>query len=356
MTKKILFVVGPALGHVARSLVVAEALASQLPLNIAFAVVRQGHGIKIISGSFSFYELPDMDRDCIKYADALETLLDQLSPDLVCLDLTPYPWLLQVRFPNILQVYLTNFFLTQNFRYTTHQELVFEKTALRVNVTRTSRGLAPIRNIKQMYDRDAVILCDPSSFMDSHIKLPPNYHVTGPCIWEPDVPLPAELAELNEVLFISFGSTGVKPLPHPFVEEIAKALSIQDVVWLGNKGVHEKNHTGLTKHHFYSWLPTSRVLPRSKFVITQGGAGSTYQALANGKPVGIWSSHQNQKMLGTIAQDFGCGVLLDSVTGMSQLVANDHLSMLSKSKELAQCLSKINGPMNAANVIARMLK
>jgi len=167
--------------------------------------------------------------------------------------------------------------------------------------------------------------------------------------------LPDELAKLKEFLFISFGSTGVKPLSHRFVEKIATALNIQDIVWLGNKHLHRMTCSVQLKHRYYSWLPTSRVLTNSKFVITQGGAGSTYQALAHGKPVGIWSSQRNQKILGSIVQDFGCGTLLDEVTGVNHLIKNDFLSMQTCSREVARNMSKVSGPINAATIIMQML-
>jgi UDP:flavonoid glycosyltransferase YjiC (YdhE family) len=356
MAKRILFVVGPALGHVVRSLVIANALISMGPYEISFTGVRRGHGQKILSGLYPFYELPETDRDCIKFADALEILFSNTSPDLICLDLTPNPWLLQVRFPDILQVYLSNFFLTQICSYKTHQEMSFKHSEQRVNEIRNSRGLEPILNIKQMYNKDKVILCDPTDLITSQESIPSNFHIVGQCIWEPNMKLPEELNNLKDVLLISFGSTGEKPIPYLIVENIAAELNTRNIIWVGNKRLHEKASTGTFKHRHYTWLPTSLVLARSKFVITQGGTGSTYQAMTHGKPIGVWPSYQNQKILGTIIQEIGCGKLLSDTSETTQSLEDDFYSMQSCSRDIAKRLSKINGPMNAAKLIMQMLR
>ena len=75
--------------------------------------------------------------------------------------------------------------------------------------------------------------------------------------------------------------------------------------------ISKNDSLGRIQHLVYSWLPASRVLSKSKFVITQGGAGSSYQAMALGIPIGVWPTHRNHELLGLILQDYGCGMLMD---------------------------------------------
>lgn len=355
MEKTILFVVGPALGHVGRSLSIATALFSIGQFNVLFAGVKQGYGEDIISRVFPFHTLSNEDDGGVCFADELELLVNSAHPDLICLDLTPIPWLTQFRFPDIPTVYLTNYFLTKQCLSTTFQELQFRDLGQRLNAVRESRGLAPIQDIKQVYDKDLVICCDPSSLVLPAKTLPSNYHVVGPCLWEPEMELPDKLEKMNDFLFISFGSTGRRPIPHSFVEGIAAGLDTKNIVWLGNRHLHEKVRQGAFVHHYYSWLPSSQVLSRSKFVITQGGAGSTYQAISHGCPTGVWSNHLNQKLMGLLIQDFGCGALLDEVLDPAAFIADCFSPMQSYSRNMARNLEGVDGPGNAAELVMELL-
>ena len=356
MTKKVLFIVGPALGHVGRSQVIAAALCARTSLQICFAGVTPGYGEQVIQDKFPFYKLPFGDRGDLMFAQALESLLAQLAPDLICLDLTPIPWLNLVRFPDIRQVYITNFFLTHLCDYPTVQMSLFDRTGDQINRARIDRGLGTIFNVKDLYDRNAVLLCDPPELVRAQNAVPTHYHTVGPCTWEPEpeLELPETLNHIDNALFISFGSTGKRPLSVSHAECIATAVGARDIVWLSNPA-HNKVQTSLTNHHAYSWLPSSQVLDRSRFVITHGGAGSTYQALAHGTPVGIWPSHKNQTILGSVIQDLGCGRLLEDAAETTDDLAQNFDSMKSSSRILAETLKNINGPKNAADKIMDML-
>ena len=89
--KKVLFVVGPALGHAGRSLVIGNALAATAQLQVYFTCVSPGWGEKIILEKFHFYKLPFNQYGNTLFADALESVISQLKPDLICLDITPLP-------------------------------------------------------------------------------------------------------------------------------------------------------------------------------------------------------------------------------------------------------------------------
>lgn len=354
--KKVLFVVGPVLGHAGRSLVIGNALAATAQLQVYFACVSPGYGEKIIPEKFHFYKLPFNQYGDTLFADALESVISQLKPDLICLDITPLPWLYHVRFPEIPQAYITNFFLTQLGPMETFQDIWFSNNCSIWNDIRVARGLEPLANARELYERDAVLLCDPPFLAHSKSPTPPHYHIVGPCTWGSEQELPVELNTPDNVLFISFGSSGRKALPIPMVEEIAEALEIQTVVWLSSNHQHNSDPLGRIKHLTYSWLPASRVLPKSKFVITQGGAGSTYQAMAHGIPIGVWPTHRNHEILGRVIQDYGCGMLMNYSSNTNVEYLQQHIELMrSRSNEARESLAMANGPENAAKILLKML-
>src|SRR5690554_1988094 len=113
---------------------------------------------------------------------------------------------------------------------------------------------------------------------------------------------------------------------------------------------------GLIEHLVYPQLPASKVIARSRLVITHGGAGSSYQALAQAVPLGVWPSHQNQYLLGSLIQKAGCGVLLEDALAGSVDIAKGLNSMRAHGRKLAGSLGNVNGPRKAAEVILRMLR
>jgi len=291
----------------------------------------------------------------LQFTKDLEALLEQLSPDLICLDMTPIPWLVFAKLPETPVVYITNFFLTRNCSFETGQTHMFRKSKDNINRIRLARGLKPIQNVKDLYEKDAVLLCDPAALLESIEPLSESHHIIGPCSWEPEIDLPGELKQQNDLLFISFGSTGYKSIPRQHVERIAKTLEVQTVVWVGRSQQQSFESESVIQHLVYQKLPASQVISRSRFVITHGGVGSTYQALINGSPVGFWPSHPNQSILASIIQDSGCGVLLEPdvsyVEDMKQLLPQ----LQFHSGKMAQSLSNVDGPKNAANIISQML-
>ena len=111
--RTILFIVGPALGHVGRGLVIArELVKSKCDVRVVFAHITPGHGDRLLRPEFSSIPIQYRRLGDEGFADKLETTIRTVNPAFVCLDLSPVPWLYLVRFPEIPRAYVTNFFLT----------------------------------------------------------------------------------------------------------------------------------------------------------------------------------------------------------------------------------------------------
>lgn len=340
-----------------RSFEVARALAKSTSNEIIFICIRLDGAKIIIPDFFPYYKLSTEDYGGKRFADKLEGLVSQLNPGLICLDMTPIPWLVNIRFPKIPLVYLTNFFLTNVCQYKTRQNQFFSKSEITINKSRQQRGLMPIQDIKSLYSKDAVLLCDPPGLINSTVsRLPENYHAVGPCAWEPEFNLPEELEELVDLLFISFGSTGSRPFSRRRAEEIAGAVNAKTIIWVGKEQGHHNEQKGSKEHIVYPFLPVSKLLSRSRFVVTHGGAGSTYQAVINGCPTGVWPNHINQELLGRVLQNYGCGLILnDGVESNMTRLKNILPDIQSKSRAISEGLNEVNGPLNAANIIIDMM-
>ncbi|MFK8013273.1 MAG: glycosyltransferase [Marinicellaceae bacterium] len=352
--KHILFLVGPALGHVSRCLTIARELNKISIHKITFICVTPGYGEKLIKSEYPIINIKYKERgDCI-FADGVEKVISELKPDLVCVDLTPMKWLTLVRFHQTKTLYITNYFLTNVCQYQTIQQIRFNDQKNEINLIRKSRGLAKLTNIKDLYDLDSVLLCDPIQFVNDKQKLNQKYHVVGPCFWEPEIEMPIELEPLNDILFVSLGSTGRMPIPNRIIDEIAIELNIKNVVWLGanlKKMQPRANYT----NHYYSWLPASKLIKKSKFVISQGGSGSTYQALSYGVPCGVWPTHKNQEILGSIIEKKTYGLLLHNSVDVKEKLHTLYETFKSNCIQLSKSISSTNSPFYSAKLIIKFI-
>ncbi len=214
-----------------------------------------------------------------------------------------------MRLPDIPKATITNYFLTSLGRHQqTAQSVNFDKYGTEWNRQRERRGLPPLQNHYALQDTDLVILADPARLLPADAVLPDAYTVCGPLSWEPDMALPAELENERGLLYVSIGSSG-RELPGPIVTAIQAALGGPPVV-VGHPdpAVFPEPLPAGWRRHF--WLPGSKVLMRSQCAITQGGTGSTYQALQYGVPVVCWPRQINQTLLGQRIEDIGAGILL----------------------------------------------
>lgn len=241
------------------------------------------------------------------FADALERAMDRSDPDLICLDLSPVPWLYLVRFPPVPRAYVTNFFLTKLLAAETFQDLDLRENSADWNHRRRRRQLPELHDAKELYDANAVLLSDPPELVPREVRVEEPYRVVGPCIWQPVGSLPAPLIETRRLLLLTFGSTGSRLLPGDVAEKLRRALGCDTSVWLASKspGGEREDHGG----HVFSGVPMAPVLQRSVLAVTQGGAGSTYAALLQGVPVAVWPSHRNHELLAEMLARAGVGIL-----------------------------------------------
>ncbi len=348
---------GPALGHVGRSLVIARELSRKGNLEIHFAGASPGFAPRLIPEEYPFSPIPFTKWGEPTFSDKLETVIGELRPDLICLDLNPLSWLYLVRFPAVPQVYITNWFLTRLGPWETIQDHWFAQHGEPWNALRIERRLEPLNNSRQLYDRDLVLLCDPPDLFTEHQPIPSYMHLIGPCTWGLEGNLPRNFDSIDACIFVSFGSTGRKPLSPHIPESIGKLTDTDTIVWLGKESTPlEISADRHYRHLVYSWLPTWPILSKARFVITQGGTGSTYQALQKGIPVGTWPTHKNQELLGKIVQTAGIGVNLENSGVLEGTDAQYRLNdMMSAAQQLSAGTSIQDGPRNAAEKIMNLI-
>ncbi len=355
---KVLFIVGKALGHIGRALVVARAIRELCPAKIIFTANNPSghleryvlpHGIDIVSLGDVKVIPPEI------YASRVEDVFASINPDIIVIDGSPVPWLVFVRFPSVPQAYLTNFFLTRLGDHETAQDRLFKGNREICNRYRKHIGLEEIESARELYERDAVILADPNILLPGNLELPENYAISGAIWWEPESSLPDELEGVDDILYISVGSTG-KYVPEILLKSIINHYDVRHIVEASSRGT--TGFSGLIKVPIssYSNVPGSRVLSQSVFAITQGGAGSTYQALKAGIPIGLWPNHLNHLVLAQHIEKTGVGVILDPDTIEEALARmKDNWQRAPEIPRQFSSLDPVVSAQNAAQVIINLM-
>jgi UDP:flavonoid glycosyltransferase YjiC (YdhE family) len=350
--KTILFVVGYALGHVGRALIIARALRASKPdIRIVFAHISPGHGDLLLRPEFESISISSQDGGGECFADALEQVLQTVDPTLICLDLSPVPWLYLVRFPETPKAYVTNYFLSPIFAAETGQVRHFKINSTKVNHGRRQRGLPELHDAKALYHADAVLFCDPARLFAGDLVLAEPYHFVGPCIWQPSGSLPSVLHARHRLLAVALGSTGTKPISAEMVEGFRSALDCDASVWLttNNSGFQPGRYDLL-----YSGVPLSPILEKSPLAITQGGVGSTYAALTHRVPVAVWPSHHNHDIMAEVLAEAGVGASITKLAALGPGDLEERVRAMKNACERLELGSPDSHPARAAEILLSM--
>jgi len=160
---------------------------------------------------------------------------------------------------------------------------------------RRRHGLGPLGDIRDcMCSRDLNLLPDLATVFPSKV-LPESFHYVGPVLWEPALPDPPWLADLDrnlETVYVTMGSTG----PVEQIKSIADGLlrmGLQVVCTTGSGDT--ELCPGEERFHAVRYAPGGKLCEMADVVVCHAGNGTIYQALSRGTPiVGIPEFHDQE--------------------------------------------------------------
>ncbi|WP_370583979.1 glycosyltransferase [Motiliproteus sp. SC1-56] len=198
-----------------------------------------------------------------------------------------------------------------------------------LNRVRRAHGLASLGlDLRRTYtDADCTLYADLPQLAPT-FELPGNHHYLGPIIWSPQIPLPPwwqDLPEHQPVIYVTLGSSGEKALLPSVLAALAKLPVTVIAATMGETLESPGPSVFLT-----DYLPGETAAARSQLVICNGGSPTTYQALAQGVPViGIAGNLDQYLNMGYLEQT-GVGRLLragqltaTSLTACARAVLDD---------------------------------
>ena len=192
--------------------------------------------------------------------------------------------------------------------YRAIQPIAFALHVAQMNQVRKEFGVAPLpldqRNL--FADGDYVLYADVPEFVPTH-GAPSNHHYVGICDWSPPIPKPEWWERMCDdpkpKVFVSLGSSGpIRVLP-----QLLEALARLPVAIVLSTSGRQVTAIG-TGVYTASLLPFIETASQSALVVSHGGSGGLYPAMAAGTPVLAIPSNADQHLSTAVLEENGAGL------------------------------------------------
>jgi UDP:flavonoid glycosyltransferase YjiC (YdhE family) len=192
--------------------------------------------------------------------------------------------------------------------YRVIQPLAFALHVGQMNRVRREFGVPPLPlDLRAMYtEADHVLYPDVPEFVPT-FNLPKNHHYVGICHWAPPVPRPDWWSRMKvdskPKVLVSLGSSGaVRALPS-VVRALSK-LSVSVVLATSGRSI-PANADGM---YVADLLPLTETAALCDVVVTHGGSGGLYPAIAAGTPVLGIPSNADMQISTAVLEESGAGL------------------------------------------------
>jgi UDP:flavonoid glycosyltransferase YjiC (YdhE family) len=192
--------------------------------------------------------------------------------------------------------------------YRATEPIAFAVHVAQMNRIRKEFGVPPLPlDLRRMYtDGDYVLYADVPEFVATE-GAPGNHHYVGVCQWAPPIPKPDWWERMCEdpkpKVFVSLGSSGpVRVLP----QLLAALARLPVSVVLSTSG--REVPPGGSPAYSADLLPFVETAAASTLVVSHGGSGGLYPAMAAGTPVLAIPSNADQHLSTAVLEESGAGV------------------------------------------------
>jgi MGT family glycosyltransferase len=148
---------------------------------------------------------------------------------------------------------------------------------------RRRHDLPPVRSLYDLIEGDVTLLADVPEFMPTR-PLPASFRYVGPIVWDADLPVPPWVARLDPdrpTLYFTMGSTG----DAQFFDEAIRVFGDTEYQILITTGGLATLGRVPRNVFVEEYAPGKALMRAADAVVSHGGNGTIYQALACGVPV-----------------------------------------------------------------------
>ncbi len=290
-----------------------------------------------------------------RYVSEELALIERIAPDLVIgdfrLSLAVSTAVAGVRLATLINAYWSPYALRDAFPLPDHPIVdmlgveratryfpialprVFAHFAAPLNTLRERHGMAPIGDLLDVLTYGDLVLYPDVPELCPTRSLPAHHHFLGPVCWSPETELPAGLDEARgaaPLVYVTLGSTGRASALSPVLGALERLPVVALLATAGRPVPPLPANVRAAEY-----VPGHLAARLARFVITNGGASSGYQALAEGRPVLGVPSNLDQYLAMTAIEGAGAGRLLRA-GGLQSERVRDAVGELLGSAALAQ--------------------
>ena len=184
--------------------------------------------------------------------------------------------------------------------------IVLRMHTAEINKVRKEFGVPLLPNdLRAMYtDGDYVLYPDIPEFVPT-TNLPPNHYYVGICPWAPPVEKPEwwerMRADGRRKMFVSLGSSGPVQVMPSLLSALARLGVAAVISTSGRSVVGDQPYTA-------DLLPFTETAALANVVVSHGGSGGLYPAMAAGTPVLGIPSNADMHMSTAVLEDNGAGL------------------------------------------------
>mgnify|MGYP003393052622 CR=1 FL=1 len=186
--------------------------------------------------------------------------------------------------------------------------IAFKEQAKPFNKLANHLSIKKANDIRDMYTRgDKVLYLDPPNLVHMN-NFPENHHFIGPIIWSPKIEAPFWLEQIqntNNNVYATFGSSGLAKLL-PQVCDGILASGNNALIATANR-VKVPSNPNIFQADF---LPGETILENCNLAICNGGSATVYQALSKGVPVIGVPQNLDQVLTMQAIEANGLGILI----------------------------------------------
>jgi UDP:flavonoid glycosyltransferase YjiC (YdhE family) len=269
------------------------------------------------------------------YVEAELALLEEVKPDLVIgdfrLTLSLSAELGRVRSATLVNAYWSPFSVHPDFPVPDHPlvdaigveratryfpdalSAALAANAAPINELRQRHGLAPLKGMREVMSHGDFTLYPDSPELCPTRDLPAHHHYLGPVFWSPQLPLDAELlawAQGQPFVYVTLGSSGRLSALSAVLEALAR-LPVRALLATAERALPAELPANVRAA---AYVPGQLAARAARFVITNGGASTSHQALGEGKPVLGVPSNMDQYLSMAAIERAGAGLLLRAGT------------------------------------------
>jgi len=189
---------------------------------------------------------------------------------------------------------------------------VFAHFAAPLNALRKRHGMPEQSLLEQLCFGDSVLYPDLPELCPVS-NAPPTHHYLGAIPWSPDVPLAGPLLAgdpSHPLVYVTLGSSGDGSALDTLLSGLA-GLPIRGVLATAGKRAPRRVPTNFRVAEF---VPGDALARHARFVVTNGGSATGYQALAAGAPVLGIPSNLDQYLSMKAITRAGAGLMLRSAS------------------------------------------